>query len=357
VGRKKTELIRQQSIDEPVDSGKSELEAPERAEGSGEVEDLKSAQECFESLAEELQGLTFDRTKPVKANVVHVARRAIQIKKEMVDPLAAATIDTFEEPYKSRFKRAHELISVEPMAAIFAQRMRERGGEPAPEPAKAELDLLIAEGASLDVTGKHWLDICLEFELIKADQADSIKSGTGREDLAGDLQAYGKLFGELWPDIEEIQELQKKLKKKRNEKLPEEHILTKKKIKRMAALGTKLEKAIAGISSAVAEKVDWREKVVAVYQMFERDWHIVMTSVNCHIELSRGPNATDLIPSLGQFNAEPRVETTKKNKRAKERAEKREEAKGKADTPKAGHTSEPPAPTPAEGAETKDESK
>jgi hypothetical protein len=274
-----------------------------------------------------------------KVNVVYVARSTITLGKKQLTPVFSQAIAIYQAAPAAAFQAALDRLETEALAVIFAQRMKEKVGDIEVDVTQQNLENLLAEGKLLEGTCKFWFEGLVKLRLLSEKQASSITQGTGHDQLAGDLLVYPVIFTGLWQEIEQLQKVQKEAAKNKGEKIPEEIILTKKKINRMSSVGTKLEKLLGGTSDSVSESVDWKRNVIVLYSMLERDWHTVRTVGNCHLELKAGPTGSaDLIPSLGQMNAEARTQTAQKTKSSQKRDEKRAGGKRPKDEPEPDKT-------------------
>jgi hypothetical protein len=146
----------------------------------------------------------------------------------------------------------------------------------------------LQEYEELKACGLYWLDMLVGLKRITADQVKAIRKGQGSLDLASDLVAISSLLSLNWSAVEAMQALM----------ATEEVRITQDDLEAMAQQGTDLLRLIGGTTSKESQGIDWRDQVIVLFHLLEKDYDLVRTLLVFYHEVEGRPDEAAELPSL-----------------------------------------------------------
>jgi hypothetical protein len=158
-------------------------------------------------------------------------------------------------------ERAIHVLSKGGPALNYVETMRQAFlGEKLKPTLQDQQPELIAEAGDLQACAMYWLPTVKSAQLLSQITSDRVKGGSGYDNWASDLQILGPIFVKHHALFEKLSEgVQEEI-----------YRLNEEKATRMAPVGTRLFKALAGtLPKPAAEKIDWQVQAMGLFRLLE----------------------------------------------------------------------------------------
>lgn len=198
-------------------------------------------------------------------------------------------------------------------ALLYAADKHTIEGQDLTTQSREELDSLTVEAFELHTPAMHWLPVLLSMGVLTPEVAERIRAGRGRRNVAQDLRLLGEHFETSWGELKPLQ------KKQKNKELR----LTKQNIQRMRAVGGRLTNLLAGKSAdepetaEATEAIDWRDQVIAIYQLLEDDYNTLRRAALYHFDRIGRLDLANELGTLKSYHRAAKPQKSKKPKKSK----------------------------------------
>jgi hypothetical protein len=196
-------------------------------------------------------------------------------------------------------------------ALLYCEDKRQIEGSDVVEGSKAQIDALYQEALGYQVVGFNWLPVLKSAGLIKPETSARVQAGHGKKNTASDIRILGEHFDLHWELLKPLQKAQEDPSLR----------LTPEIIKRMRHVGGKLTDALAGKrdDEEPDESIDWRDQVIALYQLLEDDYHVIRETANFYFRFYRRFEDDSKLNTLKGFHmSKARKSSSKRAKRSKD---------------------------------------
>lgn len=148
----------------------------------------QTAPEAFASVREEIEAVSASDFVPNNLDTARAARRGLAVA-ERIEPLLPALAELSDFDF-----RTVSNLRCYALAVLYTHDLATEGGEA----AAAELAVLLEEAMPLRELMLSGAELLALAGYVSKDRVAAIRSGQGHADTAGDLQALGRLYLELW---------------------------------------------------------------------------------------------------------------------------------------------------------------
>jgi hypothetical protein len=184
---------------------------------------------------------------------------------EYIRPQAPAALLWISLEKRPVFEEALERLEDDALALLHAEGMRNSLGPLKDQQAREAFTRSLKRAEDLRFLGFHWLDVLVIFGRLDETTVKAIRAGRGQIDLASDLVTISAHLTEHWAFLEPLVKREKR----------EAFLLDHATIDAMGHEGMDLLRTIGGSSPTNEDGIDWRDQVISLYALLERDYAVV----------------------------------------------------------------------------------
>jgi hypothetical protein len=188
---------------------------------------------------------------------------------EHIRPFIGPALQWVNSKKAELFEAAFVHLEEEAMALFHAEGMRSAYGSLRDQRIREALDRDLAHAESSRALGLHWLELLAGLGRVPGETVQSIRSGRGQLDLASDLVTISTYLAEQWDALKPLQDIESRQEMKLDENG----------IEAMSLEGKSLLGLLGGIACTDENGIDWRQQVIAIHTLLERDYNVVTAAL------------------------------------------------------------------------------